>query len=126
MHLCNKCQLVRTVLSMKKRKLLVGCHHRTLTPLPSRWDFPKLIQNWFLANEAENIPPFIDLVSKAVRHWNNGMGNRMRLHVMAVMRSVELEAREKQCWVEKKSQWSSKSVQDMFDTIRFNLQVPEW
>eukprot|EP00804_Cyclotella_cryptica_P030556 CCRYP_014841-RA/>CCRYP_014841-RA protein AED:0.29 eAED:0.28 QI:0/0/0/1/1/1/2/0/385 len=116
----------RAINSVKKRKLTMGCHHGMLTPLPEDWEFPpmtwtQLIQNWFIGNKTENLPPFVDLNSKIVAHCNRNSGNRMRLNMKAMMRIVELEAREKGVWVEKKSEWTAPLVQKMIDAVRVDF-----
>ena len=55
----------------------MGSHHGLLTPLPSDWEFSsitwsQLIENWFLGNQRDNLPPIIDLDSKLVKHWVMG------------------------------------------------------
>ena len=50
-------------LKFKKRKLTVGFHHGRLQVVPVYWKFPnmtikQLIDNWFIENEREKIPPF--------------------------------------------------------------------
>ena len=57
-------------LKLKKRKLTVGFHHGRLQVVPVSWKFPnmtikQLIDNWFIGNEREKIPPF------AVLHFNH-------------------------------------------------------
>ena len=104
----------------------MGCHHGVLTPLPQDWEFPsmtwtQLIQNWFLGNQEINLPPLIDLNSKIVSHCNKGSGNKMRLNMKAVMRIVEIEARQKGCWIEKKNNWTAVNVQHMIDVIRVDF-----
>ena len=108
---------------VKKRKLTMGSHHGLLTPLPSDWEFPsmtwsQLIENWFLGNQRDNLPPIIDLDSKLVKHCNKGSGNRMRGNMVAFMRVVEMEAREKSCWKNNNREWTNEYVRNMIDEIR--------
>ena len=100
---------------VKKRKLTMGSHHGLLTPLPSDWEFPsmtwsQLIENWFLGNQRDNLPPIIDLDSKLVKHCNKGSGNRMKGNMVAFMRVVEMEAREKSCWKNDNREWTNEYV----------------
>lgn len=112
--------------SVKRRRLTMGCHHGMLMPLPQDWEFPsmtwtQLIFNWFLGNTEDNLPPLVNLDSRMVRHCNKGTGNKMRSNMAALMRVVEMEAREKGCWVEKKEKWTNLAIQEMIDKIRLDF-----
>ena len=101
----------------------MGSHHGHLTPLPSDWEFPsmtwyQLIENWFLGNQRDNLPPIIDFDSKLVKHCNKGSDNQMRGNMAAFIRIVEMEAQEKLCWKENAREWTNESVQNMIDDIR--------
>jgi hypothetical protein len=125
-QLRRKKQREKSLMALKRRKLTMGSHHGSLTPLPQDWKFPsmtwtQLIHNWLLGNEEYNIPPLVYLDVNHVRHCNNGTGNSMRNNMKAMMSIVEKEAREKGCWVEKQQEWTTSAIQNMIDEIRVDF-----
>ena len=55
-QLRRKKQREKSLMALKSRKLTMGSHHGSLTPLPQDWKFPsmtwtQLIHNWLLGNE---------------------------------------------------------------------------
>lgn len=108
---------------VKKRKLTVGYHHGTLNPLPSNWKFTSmpvlmLIQNWFIGDLNRNIPPLHTLDSKHVQYLLKGKGNKVRTKMKAFMKIVEAEAKAKDVWMEKMSDWDYTTVTRMWDAIK--------
>jgi hypothetical protein len=62
-----------------------------------------------------NIPPLCNLDSKNVKFLN--WGNKVRGKMVAFMKVVEKEARAKDVWIDKKSDWDYSSVTKMWDAI---------
>jgi hypothetical protein len=119
----RKKQREKSLMALKRRKLTMGSHLGSLTPLPQDWKFPsmkwtQLIHNWLLGNEEYIIPPIVYLDVNNVHHCNNGTGDSMRNNMKAMMSIVEKEAREKGCWVEKQQEWTTSAIQNMIDKIR--------
>lgn len=106
--------------SVKKRQLLVGVHHGKLNPLPKAYTFSamtslQLIQNWFIGDLRRNIPPLCRLDSKNVAFLTRG--NNIRNKMVAFMRIVEQEAKEKDVWIERLGDWNHESVTRMWNAI---------
>ena len=102
------------------RKLKVGLVKGKLNPLPATWKptsmtCPQLIQNWFLSNARDNIPPLYSLDSKMVEHLKL---NNYRNSMKCFMKIVEKMARENDCWIDKPSMWEHRSINRMWETIR--------
>ena len=78
---------------MKKKKLAVGFHHGRLQVVPVYWTFPnmtinQLIDNWFIGNERENIPPLVILKFNHVAHIKTVKSERSGKSKLRQMRSV--------------------------------------
>ena len=106
--------------AVQKRQLKVGLINGRLNPLPPAWKPTsmtclQLIQNWFIANRRDNIPPLCALDSKMVMHLKL---NKCRNQMACFMRIVEKMAREKDCWVERRSDWDCQSLNSMWETIK--------
>ena len=86
-HLNEEVQLVMDQMKrsiqkivMQKRTLPTGFHHVHLQVLPPKWKFPiitckQLIDNWYVGNKRENIPPLEVLSALHVAHLGTP-GNR--------------------------------------------------
>ena len=64
---------VKTKKIMKKRQLTMGFHHGNLQVLSPHWQFPKtntqqLMDNWYVGNAREKIPPIGLLTHHNVAH----------------------------------------------------------
>ena len=77
----------------------------------------RLIKNWLLGNQRDNLSPIIDLDSKLVKYCNRGSANRTRGNMVSFMRIVGMEAREKLCWKENKREWTIESARNTIDKI---------
>ena len=80
-------------LKLKKRKLTVGFHHGSLQVVPVYWKFPNmtikhLIDNWFIGNEREKIPPFAVLKFNKVAHIKTAKSARSGKSKLRQMRIV--------------------------------------
>ena len=75
----------------------------------------QIVQNWFIGDLRRNIPPLHNLDSKNVIYLTSG--NNMRNKMVAFMRIVEVEAREKDVWIERPSDWDYRSVTRMWNAI---------
>ena len=68
---------------LKKRKPTVGFHHGCLQVVPVYWKFPNMtikqsIDNWFIGNDREKIPPFAVLQFNHVAHIKTAKSARSR------------------------------------------------
>ena len=77
---------------------------------------PMMIRNWFIGDMRQHIPPMCTLDSKNVMFISRG--NSLRSKMIAFMRIVEKEARAKDVWIEKISDWDNRSVTKMWDAIK--------
>ena len=80
-------------LKSKKRKLTVGFHHGRLQVVPVYWTFTnmtikQLIDNWFIGNEREKIPPFSVLQFNHVAHIKTAKSAMSGKSKLRQMRSV--------------------------------------
>jgi len=118
-QLAQKQNRMKAASSVEKRTLTLGFHHGKLNPLPANWKPTsmtclQLIQNWFISNKRDNIPALCNLDSRMVEHLKM---NKYRNSMKSFMSIVEKFAREKECWNEKPSLWSIKSVNSMWKAI---------
>jgi len=112
--------LLQVGMDGKGTRLLVMNHHGKIAPLPPNWKFTsmtcqQLIHNWFIGDSRNNIPPLCALDSSMIRHLNL---NKSRLSMKGFMRIVEEFARERDCWIEKESDWDYWSLNKMWETIK--------
>jgi len=107
---------------VKKRKYLVGMHHRRMNVMPHSYVFPRmdpliLTQNWLLGCVKRNIPPLATLSSKDVLHLKSGNQQRNKNKMVCVMRVIKKEARDKNVWIEKLADWTPEKVMVMWDVV---------
>ena len=127
-RLAKKRKHANAMKAVGKRKLKMGSHHGILTPLPEDWEFPamtwtQLVDNWFLGNERDNLPPIVDMDSKMLKHCNKKCGNRMRNNMKLFMSAIKDEAERKACWKGDKSEcWTNVSIRDMIHMIRTDFE----
>ena len=80
-------------MKLKKSKLTVVFYHDCLQVVPVYWTFPnmninQLIDNWFIGNEREKIPPFSVLKFNHVAHIKTAKSARSGKSKLRQMRSV--------------------------------------
>jgi len=112
--------------SVKKRRLKLGFHHGKLNPLPSTFEFSsmtslQLVQNWFIGDLNRNIPPLYALDCNHVAFLK--AGNRVRGKMVSFMKIVEREARAKDVWVDRPSDWDHGSVTNMWNAISHDFSL---
>ena len=98
-------------LKLKKRKLTVGFHHGCLQVVPVYWKFLNMtikhfIDNWFIGNEREKIPPLVVLQFNHITHIKTAKSERSgksKLRQMrSVMKVVKKYAIQEGCWSDDK------------------------
>ena len=101
-------------MKLKKRKLTVGFYHGRLQVVQDYWTFPnmnikQLIDNWFIGNEREKIPPFAVLQFNDVSHIRTAKSARSGKSKLRQMRSVikvmKKYAIKEGFWSDDKSKW---------------------
>ena len=92
---------------MKNRQLTMIFHHGKLQVLPPRWKFPKmdakkLMDNWYVGNAREHIPPLSLLTHQNVAHLGSAktpnLGKVKLRQMLLVMSLIEGYARIEQCY----------------------------
>ncbi len=81
----------------------------------------QLIENWFVGNQKEKIPPFVLLDDEHVRHLGtsktkNSGRNKLR-QMKAVMKVVKRHAIDENCWTEDKQKWNIEYSQQLWDKV---------
>ena len=95
--------------SLKRRKLTMGFHNGRLQVLPVHWKFPRmtgkqLIENWFIGNTEEKIPPYALLKFNHVKHIKNAVSNlRMMKSFMLI---VQRYATDEDIWEGDPNKWN--------------------
>ena len=111
---------------MKKRQLTMGYHSGRLQVLPVHWRFPKmtskqLIENWFVGNKKDKIPPFALLNYQHVAHIATNKDKKAGKNQLRIMRSfmkvVQKYAKEEHCWSDKKTDWNIEYTTKMWNKI---------
>ena len=111
---------------LENRRLTMGYHNGRLQVLPVYWEFPKmtmkqLIDNWFVGNEKDKIPPLALLEDDHVKHigtYKSKHAGRVKLRQMrSVMKVVKFHAIEEDCWLEDKGEWTVEYVRKLWVKI---------
>ena len=111
---------------MKKRQLTMGYHNGKLQVLPPRWQFPKmnakqLIDNWYVGNTREKIPPLGLLTHHNVAHLgsdkNPNLGKVKLRQMRLVMSLIERYARMEHCYEPDKRKWTSEYTRIMWEKV---------
>ena len=111
---------------MRKRQLTMGFHHGKLQVLPPRWKFPKmntkqLIDNWYVGNAREKIPPLALLSHHDVAHLgtpkNPSLGKVKMRQMRLVMSLIERYARIERCYIADKGKWTTEYARIMWEKV---------
>ena len=111
---------------MKKRQLTMGYHHGKLQVLPPRWQFPKmnakqLMDNWYVGNTREKIPPLGMLSHQDVAHLGSAktpnLGKVKLRQMRLVMSLIERYARIENCYEADKVKWTSEYTKIMWEKV---------
>jgi hypothetical protein len=112
--------------AVKRRRLTVGFHHGKLQILPPHWNFPnmtirQLIENWFVGNVREKVPPYALLKGNHVAHIKtekNKKAGQIKLRMMRLVMSNVIEhAKSEGCWAENKQDWTIEFTARMWERI---------
>ena len=111
---------------MAKRQLSMGFHHGKLQVLPPRWKFPKmnakqLIDNWYVGNAREKVPPLALLSHNDVAHLGTEKcrnSGKVKIRQMRlVMNLIERYARIERCYEADKSKWTTDYARIMWEKV---------
>jgi len=111
---------------MSQRKLTMGYHHGKLQVLPPLWNFPKmnakqLIDNWYVGNVREKIPPYALLSHHNVAHLGSvntpNLGKTKLRQMRLVMTLIERYARIERCYEEDKNKWTTEYARVIWEKI---------
>ena len=111
---------------MAKRQLTMGFHHGKLQVLPPMWKFPKmnakqLIDNWYVGNTREKIPPLVLLSHNDVAHLGTAKcpnSGKVKLRQMRlVMSLIERYARIERCYEADKSKWTIEYTRILWEKV---------
>ena len=104
----------------------MGFHHGNFQMLPPTWtlpnmEFKQLIDNWYVGNNRENIPPLELLRGLYVAHlgtpgnWND---RKVKLiNMRYVMKTLEKYAKKENCYLSDKDLWISEYTKRMWENI---------
>ena len=111
---------------LSSRRLTMGFHHGRLQVLPPTWTFPKmnikqLVDNWYIGNNKESIPPLKLLQPLHVQHLGTG-GNknagRVKLRQMkCVMNQIEGYAKTEGVYEGDPSKWDSEYTTKVWEAV---------
>ena len=111
---------------LSSRRLRMGYHHGRLQVLPPRWTFPKmnikqLVDNWYIGNKKESIPPMKLLQPLHVQHLGtsrNKNAGRVKLRQMkCVMNQLESYAKTEGIYEDDPSKWNSEYTTKIWEVI---------
>ena len=110
----------------KKRKFTVGYHHGKLKFLPYNYQLPPmtwscLTVHWLLGSVSDNVPPIWNLISKEVKHINNG--TRMRNMKTCFMSEYKRVAIERLCWKSKTDDWDYMNAINVWDNFQNDFNI---
>ena len=116
----------KTAQIMEGRQLTVGFHHGKLQVLPPLWKFPKmnakqLIDNWYVGNSRDKIPPLVLLTHHDVAHLGSvktpHLGKVKLRQMRLVMKLVERYARIEQCYDGRREKWTSEYTRVLWEKV---------
>ena len=101
-------------------------HHGKLQALPPWWQFPKmnakqLMDNWYVGNTREKIPPLGMLSHQDVAHLGSAktpnLGKVKLRQMRLVMSLIERYARIENCYEADKGKWTSEYTRIMWEKV---------
>ena len=111
---------------LSSRRLRMGYHHGRLQVLPPKWQFPKmtikqLVDNWYIGNKKESIPPLKLLEPLHVQHLGtqtNKNTGRVKLRQMkCVMNQIEDYAKTEGIYDSNPAKWTSEYATKVWETV---------
>jgi hypothetical protein len=111
---------------LSSRRLTMGYHNGRLQVLPPTWTFPKmnikqLVDNWYIGNKKESVPPMKLLQPLHVQHLGtrgNKNAGRVKLRQMkCVMNQVESYAKTEGIYEDNPSKWNSEHTTKIWGVI---------
>ena len=121
----NRTRTIQDAL-LSSRRLRMGYHHGRLQVLPLKWQFPKmtikqLVDNWYVGNKKESIPPLKLLEPLHVQHLGtqaNKNAGRVKLRQMkCVMNQIEDYAKTEGIYDSNPAKWTSEYATKVWETV---------
>ena len=113
----------------------MGFHHGGLQVVPPTWTFPRmafnqLIDNWYVGNKREEIPPLEILSALYVAHFGtpgNCNAGKVKLRQMkCVMATMDKYAKKENCYLSDKDLCTSEYTKGMWEKIREKYLIYEF
>ena len=121
----NRTRTIQETL-LSSRRLTMGFHHGRLQVLPPTWKFPKmtikqLVDNWYVGNKKESVPPLKLLEPLHVQHLGttrNKNAGRVKLRQMkCVMNQVESYAKMEGIYKSDPAEWTSDYATNIWEVV---------
>ena len=121
----NRTRAIQDTL-LSSRRLRMGYHHGRLQVLPQKWTFPKmnvkqLVDNWYVGNKKERIPPFKLLEPLHVQHIGtsaNKNAGRVKIRQMkCVMSQIEDYAKTEEVYEINPDKWTTEYTTKIWEAV---------